>query len=112
FTLSGTECRQPDDCDFDVGGALQNFLSDGGILAFPDAGPFDAGFLDGGFVTTFPDGGFVNFPVDGGENFDGGVLDGGFVSTAVDGGSIETPVDGGPAPHDAGSVLDGLQSTL
>ena len=93
FTLQGTECRQASDCAFDVAGTLGQFLGDGGIR-FPDAGVVDGGFFDGGFVQE---------PVDGGE-IDGGAVDGGFV---------DVPVQGLPGPvPDAGTLLDGLQTTL
>ncbi len=90
FTLSGTECRPESDCNFDVGGTLQQFLGDGGIR-LPDAGVVDGGFFDGGFVST---------PVDGGD-------------PTVDGGFVDDPVPGPPGPvPDAGSLVDGLQTTL
>jgi hypothetical protein len=106
FTLSGTECRVEEECDFDVNGALSDFLGDGGIQ-FPDAGVVDGGFVDGGFADGgFSDGGFV----------DGGFDDAGF---GIDGGALDgdpvfgEPLDGGPGPvPDAGSFLDALQTTL
>ncbi|HEY4221014.1 MAG TPA: hypothetical protein VGO62_06720 [Myxococcota bacterium] len=96
FTLGGTECRAQSDCDFNVAATLGQFLQDGGIsLNLPDAGVVDGGFFDGGFSDAF---------IDGGSLPDGG---------GVDGGDVQTPVQGpaGPVP-DAGSFLDGLQSTL
>ncbi|OGQ11659.1 MAG: hypothetical protein A2138_09280 [Deltaproteobacteria bacterium RBG_16_71_12] len=94
FTLGGTECRPEVDCDLDVGGALSDFLGDGGIQ-LPDAGPpVDGGYFDGGTALEY---------------LDGGTVDGGM----VDGGSVTVYLDGGPGPQpDAGSFVDALQETL
>jgi hypothetical protein len=116
FTLSGTSCRAAADCAFDVGGALSQFIVDGGLALPEPPAPADAGFLDGGFTPVvavdggFADGGVLVVPGD-----DGGVVDAGFVpGPPLDGGFVGgDPIDGGPAPGpDAGSLLDGLQETL
>jgi hypothetical protein len=60
FSLSGTDCRPEQECNFDVGALLDGgFVIPGldGGLALPDAGDVDGGAVDAGDAGPAPDAG-------------------------------------------------------